>query len=102
MSKSKKKQGAQDKPFRIIFEGKKCIGTGKCAEVSENWSMDLTTGLAKPGKYYIDEDELESNMEAARQCPAKKGLGVIHIIDGETGQEIYPDPDGTGEISLDN
>lgn len=90
----------EEKRYRIIFEGRKCIGTGKCAEVSGNWEMNLTTGLAKPQSYFISEEELEHNLTAAKACPARKGMGVIHIIDRKTGKELYPDPAGNGSISL--
>ncbi len=91
----------QDKPYRIIFEGKSCIGTGECAQVSENWEMDLGTGKAKVKSIFIGEDEFDDNLEAAQRCPAKNGIGVIHLIDRETGEEIYPDPNGDGSISVD-
>lgn len=80
----------EEKPYKIIFEGKGCIGSGKCAEVSENWEMNLETGLAQAGSHYIDEGELEHNLEAARVCPAKNGEGVITVIDRETGEEVQP------------
>jgi ferredoxin len=80
----------EEKPYKIVFEGKGCIGAGRCAEVSGNWEMSLETGLANPKTHYIDEDELEENLEAARVCPAKNGDGVIHIIDRRTGDEIQP------------
>lgn len=80
----------EEKPYKIIFEGKGCIGSGKCAEVSENWEMNLETGLAQARSHYIDEEELEHNLDAARVCPAKNGEGVITVIDRETGEELEP------------
>lgn len=80
--------------YKIVFEGKKCIGAGRCAEVSDNWEMDLETGLASPNSYFVGEEKLEDNIKAANVCPAKKGKGVIHIIDQETGEEIAPDNEG--------
>ncbi|HKJ68990.1 MAG TPA: ferredoxin [bacterium] len=94
---SKRKPSAEEKRYRIIFEGRRCIGTGKCAELSGNWEMNLTTGLAKPRSYFINEEELDHNLAAARACPARKGKGVIYIIDRETGEVLYPEP---GESNL--
>ncbi|MDY7083383.1 MAG: ferredoxin [Halobacteria archaeon] len=84
-------EGKENKPYKIVFEGKKCIGAGKCAEVSENWEMDISTGLAKPRSYFVGEEDLDHNVKAANVCPAKNGKGVIHVIDQETGEEIAPD-----------
>lgn len=80
----------EQKPYKIIFEGKGCIGSGKCAEVSDNWTMDIETGIAKPETNYVDEDELEDELKAARVCPAKNGDGVIRIVDRRTGDELKP------------
>ncbi len=90
-----------EKPYKILFEANKCIGAGKCAEVSDNWSLDISTGIASPEAYFIDEQHLSENVEAAEVCPAKKDRGVIHVIDRETGEEIAPDPDGDGTVSVD-
>jgi ferredoxin len=90
-----------EKPYKIIFEANKCIGAGKCAEVSENWELDLSTGIAAPKTYFIDESELDENIRAAEVCPAKKDIGVIHVIDRETGEELAPDPEGDGTLSVD-
>jgi ferredoxin len=79
-----------EKPYKIIFEGRGCIGAGRCAEVSDNWTMDIETGIAKPETNYVDEDELEDELEAARVCPAKNGDGVIRIVDRRTGDELKP------------
>ncbi len=91
----------EDKPYKILFDANGCIGTGRCAEVGENWELDLSTGVARPGSYFLDESELEANVAAAERCPAKKGRGVIHVIDRRTGDEIAPDPRGDGTISVD-
>ncbi len=91
----------EEKPYKIIFEANKCIGAGKCAEVSANWEMDITTGIASPNSYFIGESELEENIKAADVCPAKKDRGVIHVVDRETGEEIAPDPHGDGTLSVD-
>jgi len=90
-----------EKPYKILFEANKCIGAGKCAEVSGNWSLSLSTGIAQPETYFIDDDDLAENVEAAEVCPAKKDRGVIHVIDRETGEEIAPDPEGDGTVSVD-
>jgi len=91
----------EEKPYKIIFEANKCIGAGKCAEVSDNWELDLTTGIAKPAAYFIDEDDLDANIRAAEVCPAKKDRGVIHVVDRRTDEEIAPDIKGDGTLSVD-
>jgi ferredoxin len=90
-----------EKPYKIVFEANKCIGTGKCAEVSDNWTLDLDTGIAAPESYFVAEDDLEENVRAAEACPAKKGDGVIHVVDRRTDEEIAPDPHGDGTLSVD-
>ena len=90
-----------EKPYKIIFEANKCIGTGKCAEVSGNWDLDLETGLARPKTYYVGEDDLDHNVRASEVCPAKKGRGVIHVVDRRTNEELAPDPHGDGTLSVD-
>jgi len=91
----------EEKPYKIVFEANKCFGAGRCAEATDNWQLDLSTGIAKPRSYYITEDELAENVEAAELCPAKKGDGVIHVIDRRTDEEIAPDPQGDGTLSVD-
>jgi ferredoxin len=73
-----------EKPYKIIFEANRCIGAGKCAEVSDNWELELSTGIASPRAYFIHESDLNENVRAAEVCPAKKDRGVIHVIDRET------------------
>lgn len=90
-----------EKPYKIVFEANKCIAAGKCAEVSENWSMNITSGIAQPASYFITEEELDDNVRAAEVCPAKKDRGVIHVVDRRTNEEIAPDPDGDGTLSVD-
>jgi len=90
-----------EKPYKVIFEANGCIGAGKCAEVSENWTLDLSTGIASPEAYFFDGEDLAHNVRAAEVCPAKKGRGVIHVIDRETGEELAPDPEGDGTVSVD-
>ena len=91
----------EEKPYKIIFEANKCIAAGKCAEVSENWSMNISSGIAQPESYFIDESALEDNIRAAEVCPAKKDRGVIHVVDRRTNEEIAPDPAGDGSLSVD-
>jgi len=91
----------EEKPYKIIFEANKCFGAGKCAEVSDNWKLDISTGIAKPQAYFVDEDDLDENVRAAEICPAKKDRGVIHVVDRRTDEEIAPDPEGDGTLSVD-
>lgn len=91
----------EDKPYKVIFEANRCIASGKCAEVSENWEMDLLSEIAQPQSYFFDESDLDHNVRAAEACPAKKGEGVIHVVDRRTGDEVAPDPDGDGTLSVD-
>ncbi|WP_138798175.1 ferredoxin [Halostella sp. PRR32] len=90
-----------EKPYKIIFEANKCFGAGKCAEVATNWEMDLKSGMAKPRSYFLDEDEVDENVRAAEVCPAKKGDGCIHVVDRRTDEEIAPDPQDDGTLSVD-
>lgn len=76
--------------YKIVFEGDHCIATGRCAEVSDNWTMDLDSGVARPRSYHVDEEELSHNLEAARVCPAKNGDGVIRVVDTATGDDVVP------------
>ena len=91
----------EEKPYKIVFEANKCFGAGKCAEVADNWEMDVMSGMAKPRTYYIGEDDLAENVRAAEACPAKKERGVIHVVDRRTDEEIAPDPNGDGTLSVD-
>ena len=36
-----------EKPYKIVFEANLCIGAGKCAEVSGNWELDITTAASR-------------------------------------------------------
>jgi len=90
-----------EKPYKVVFEANKCIGAGKCAAVSDNWELDLSTGIASPSAFFIDEADLDENVRAAEVCPAKKDRGVIHVVDRRTGEEIAPDPEGDGTLSVD-
>ena len=90
-----------EKPYKILFEANRCIGAGRCAEMSSNWELDIHTGIARPRSFFVGEDELEANIEAAKRCPAKQGRGVIHVIDRRTGAELAPDPNEDGTVSVD-
>ena len=91
----------EEKPYKIVFEANKCFGAGKCAEVADNWVMDVASGMAKPEAYYIGEEDLAENVSAAEACPAKKDAGVIHVVDRRTDEEIAPDPHSDGTLSVD-
>jgi len=91
----------EEKPYKIIFEANKCIGAGKCAEVSTNWELSLDTGIAAPKAYFVGEDAVDDEIRAAEVCPAKKDVGVIHVVDRRTNEEIAPDPHGDGTLSVD-
>jgi ferredoxin len=90
-----------EKPDKVIFEANGCIGAGKCAGVSPNWSLSLHTGIASPVTFFPNEGDLDHNVRAAEVCPAKKGDGVIHVDDRRTGDEVAPDPEGDGTLSVD-
>ena len=90
-----------EKPYKVVFEASSCFGAGRCAQVAENWEMDIETGLARPRSFYLAEAELEENVRAAEVCPAKKDRGVIHVVDRRTDEEIAPDPHGDGTLSVD-
>lgn len=90
-----------EKPYKVLFEANACIGTGECAAVSDNWTLSIETGIASPRSFFLAEDELDANVRAAEACPAKKGAGVIHVVDRRTGEEVAPDPTGDGSVSVD-
>jgi len=90
-----------EKPYKLIFEANRCFGAGRCAEVADNWEMDIATGLARPRSYFLDEESVAENVRAAEICPAKKGEGCIHVVDRRTDEEIAPDPRGDGTLSVD-
>ena len=91
----------EEAPYKVIFEANRCIGAGKCAEVSANWSLDIATGIAAPEGYFFGEEDLAHNVRAAEVCPAKKDRGVIHVVDRRTNEEVAPDPHGDGTLSVD-
>jgi ferredoxin len=60
--------------YQIKFDKKTCVGSGICASVSpENWKLvETADGLkAKPKKLIINEDEYDSNSQAADMCPVE-------------------------------
>ena len=91
----------EEAPYKVVFEANKCIGAGKCAEVSDNWELSIDTGIASPRVYFFGEEDLDHNVRAAEACPAKKERGVIHVVDRRTDREIAPDPEGDGSLSVD-
>ena len=88
-------------PYKEIFEANACIGAGECAAVSDNWELSIETGIASPRSFFLTEADLEANVRAAEACPAKKGAGVIHVVDRRSGEEVAPDADGDGSLSVD-
>ena len=89
-----------EKPYRIEFEATNCIGAGPCASASPNWTLDLDTGIASPSERYIAGADLVHNAEAAERCPAKKGAGVICVVDRRTGEVVAP-ADAAGDADPD-
>ena len=79
-----------EKPYRVEFEATNCIGAGPCASASSNWTLDLDTGIASPRERYVSEADFAHNAEAAERCPAKKGAGVIRVVDRRTGEVVAP------------
>jgi ferredoxin len=60
--------------YSIKFEQKDCIGCGACtSQCPENWEMVEKSGeyKAKVKKMIINEDEYDSNQEAADICPVE-------------------------------
>jgi ferredoxin len=58
--------------YKIVFNKKKCIGSGACASIApENWELvETSDGLkAKPKKIIISEEEYDSNSQAEDICP---------------------------------
>lgn len=89
------------KPYKVVFEANRCIGAGQCLAASDNWTVNVESGIAVPRSFYLDDETLVDELEAARVCPAKNGRGVIHVIDRRTGDELAPDPHGDGTVSVD-
>ena len=79
-----------EKPYRIEFDAQGCIGSGPCAAASDNWRLSLDTGISSPKRRYLAESEFDANTEAAERCPAKKGKGVIRLVDRRTGEVVAP------------
>ena len=72
--------------IRIIQQRDKCIGCNACVEAADfRWRISkkdgkctLVNGIPKKGFYsvLVDDDELEDNLLAVRNCPVK----IIQII----------------------
>ena len=90
-----------ERPYRIEFEATGCIGAGPCASASPNWTLDLDTGIASPRERYVSEADLAHNAEAAERCPAKKGAGVIRVVDRRTGEVVAPADAADSDVDVD-
>ena len=86
------------KKYKILYEKTKCIGIGTCVtSAPDMWVLESNgiatmkkTGAKKSPTFeevIIDESELSQNVEAAKGCP----VGIIKIIDLETGKQIAPE-----------
>ncbi|MBW2982940.1 ferredoxin [Candidatus Woesearchaeota archaeon] len=70
--------------YTIEYDRDGCIGAGGCVSADpDNWQMG-DDGKANVLKKDIEESELEANKQAAESCP----VGVIHIVDNETGERV--------------
>lgn len=86
-------------PYVVIYDKKKCVGSGVCeAFAPEYWQVrkdgkaELVRGKEKEGLVFereITDSELELNKSAANGCPPK----CIIIIRKETGEKLAPDDD---------
>lgn len=82
--------------IKIVYDREGCIGAGVCAALADKvWKMnddgkaDLIGGVKDAdGKWILEIDgkDLEINKQAAEGCPAL----VIHLINKETGEKIFP------------
>lgn len=72
--------------YRIEHKIDECIGCAACTALSENWEMIDKDGEEKADfiKQEFDEEELETNLEAAESCPVE----VISIVNIETGEKV--------------
>ena len=60
--------------YKIEYNREECIGCGACtSQCPENWEMLDKGGefKAKPKKMIVNEDEYDSNLEAADICPVE-------------------------------
>jgi len=86
--------------IKIVYDRKNCISVGSCALLAERfWKMNQEDGKAdligsrpKEGEddvweREIEDDDLEENKEAARNCP----VAVIKIFD-KSGKEMKLHP----------
>ena len=90
-----------EKPYRVEFEAAGCIGAGHCASASPNWLLDLDTGIASLRERYVSEADFDHNAEAAERCPARKGTGVIRVVDRRTGEVVAPADAADADSSAD-
>tara|TARA_Y100000310_G_C20584152_1_gene764551 strand:- start:886 stop:1137 length:252 start_codon:yes stop_codon:yes gene_type:complete len=60
--------------YKIEYTKEECIGCAACtSQCPENWEMvENSEGFkAKPKKWIINEDEYDTNQEAADICPVE-------------------------------
>jgi ferredoxin len=70
--------------FKIELDRDECIGCGSCAAICpDNWEVG-EDGKASFKHEEIEDDEFETNKEAAETC----AVNAIHIINLETGEKI--------------
>jgi hypothetical protein len=83
-------------PYKIVFEADNCIAAGKCAAVSDNWEMNIETGIAQPSVYFFDDADLEHNVLAAEVCSAKKDAASSTSSTGAPTRRSCPTHTVTG------
>ena len=61
---------ADKKEFRVKHDVDQCVGCGICVRICpENWV--IIDNKAKPKKTVLNNEELEKNSEAAKDCPTQ-------------------------------
>ena len=85
--------------FKIIYDKNGCIGAGPCFLAAPDfWHLEEDLGVGSKAVLHgskinkkddvfekeIDENDLEKNLKAARECPAK----CIRVIDVKTRKEL--------------
>jgi len=86
--------------YKIEYNREGCIGAAACEAIAPDvWKLSDDDGKAnlekgKPveGKdcffeREFDDENLQKNLDAAKQCPA----GVIKVINLETGDVLWPE-----------
>jgi len=85
--------------YQIEYNKKECIGCGACvSQCPENWELKETSDgfKAKPKKTEINEDEYNSNQEAADICPVdcikvEKVKKKKSVVADEFDADLYQD-----------